>query len=88
MGEADRKMNEAVGINFFNNRWGREIVSYYFKKKEFWKCIGCVMLTGNYGKKVHKLWSELPKASCMMEPTKLQRYFCGNTHLYKVCCDH
>ena len=61
---------------------GKQIVCP-FRMKEFWKCIGCVLLAVTYGKKVHKLQSELPKYSGKIAPTKLQRDVCGNTDLYK-----
>ena len=82
------KMNEAVGME---NRVtvggvGKRIVCP-FRRQEFWKCIGCVLSAVTYGKKGHKFWSELRKYSGNMAPTKLRRYFCGNTDLYKVCCD-
>ena len=54
-----------------------------FKMQEFWQCIGCVLLAVTYEKKGHNIWSEIPKSSCRMAPTKIQRDVCGNNDLYK-----
>ena len=58
-----------------------------FRKKELCKCIGYVLSKFSYGKKGHKLWSEIPKDFGNKPPTEIQIYVCGNTNLYKVCCD-
>ena len=83
------KMNEVVVIRnrFTMNGLGKRLVRP-FRKQEFWKCIGCILLALNYRNKVHNLWSEIPKAFCRMVPPKQQRDVCGNTDLYKVCCAH
>ena len=82
-------MNEAVGMkNRFTVDGGGKQLVRPLKMQEFCKFIGCVLLAVTYGKKGHEIWSEIPKASCRIVPTKLQRDFCGNTHLYKVCCDN
>ena len=67
-------MNEAVGINnrVKMNGGGKGLV-LPFKRQEFWKCIGCVLSAVTYGKKGHKLWSEIPKYFGKMENPKLQR---------------
>ena len=83
------KMNEAVVIKnrYMMNGGGKRLVRT-FKRQELWECIGCIILVVTYGKKGHKLWSEIPKASCRMAPLKLRRYVRGTTNLYKVCCAH
>ena len=63
MGEADRKMNEAVGMkNRFTIDGGGKRLVCPFKRQYFWKCIGCVLSAVNYDKKGQKLWSEIQKA--------------------------
>ena len=75
------KMNEAMGMkNRFTMDGGGKWFVCPFERNEFWKCIGCVILAVTYGKKLH---SEIPKPFCRMAPTKLQKYFRGNTNLYK-----
>ena len=83
------KMNEVVVIRnrFTINGGGKRLVRP-FKRQEFWKCIDCIISTVTYGKKGHKLWSEIPTASFRMAPPKIQRYVRVNTDLYKVCCAH
>ena len=44
--------------------------------------MGCVLLSVTYGKKGNKIWSEIPKFSCGMAPTKLRIDVCGNTCIY------
>ena len=75
MGEADeKKMNEAVGIKnrVTINGGGKRLVRN-FKRQEFWKYIGCVLFSVTYGKKGHKLWSEISKRFGKMKNPKLQR---------------
>ena len=80
-------MNEAVGIkNRYNMNGGGKRLVRTFNRKEFWKCIGCILLAVTYGKKGHKLWSEIPKYSGKMASTKLRRDVLVNTDLYRVCC--
>ena len=57
------KTNEAVVIRnrLMMNGWRKQLVRP-LKRKEFWKCIGCILSEVTYGKKVHKLWSEVPKS--------------------------
>ena len=82
------KINEAVGMkNCVTMGGGRKCIARTFRRQEFWKCIVCVLLSVTYGKKRHKVWSELPKYFGEKAPTKLQRYVGGNTNLYKLCCD-
>ena len=53
-------MNEAVCMKnrvTLNGGGKRQVKK--FKRQEFWKCIGCILLTVTYGKKVRKLWSEV-----------------------------
>ena len=57
-----------------------------FKRKEFWKCIGCILSEFTYGKKGNKLWSEVPKYFGKCENPKVRKDVCGNNDLYKVCC--
>ena len=80
------KMNEAVCMKnrVTTNGGGKRLVRP-LKRKEFWKCIGCILSEVTYGKKGHKLWSEIPKSFGKMENPKLRRYFRENTNLYKVC---
>ena len=63
---------------------GEKQVVLPFRWQELWKCIVRVLSVVTYWKKGHKLWSEPPKYYDNMASTKLQRYFCGNTDLYKV----
>ena len=66
------KINEAVVMkNRVTVGEGGERIVRPFRRQEFWKCIGCVILKVTYGKKVHKLWSETPKYFVRMTPTKL-----------------
>ena len=82
------KMNEAVGMKIglmmsSGNKW----LVRPFRRQDFWKFIGCVLLVVTYGKKGEKLWSEIPNTSVNKAPTKLQRDVCDTTNLNKVCCD-
>ena len=72
-------MNEAVVIrNFFTiDREEKQLV-HTLKRREFWECIGCVILSVTYGKKENKLWSEIPIDFGNMAPTKLRGDVCGN----------
>ena len=45
--------------------------------------IGYLLSAVDYGKKLLKLWSELPKYYGKISPTKIRRDFRGNTDLYK-----
>ena len=82
------KNNEAVGMN---NRLtmsgGENWLVCTFRRQEFWKCIGCILLTVNYGNKGHNIWSEIIKNFGKNPPVKLQRYVCGNTDSNRLCCD-
>ena len=82
-------MNESVGTknHFMMEGGGKRIVSP-FRRKEFCKFIGCVLSEVAYGKKGHKLWSEIPKSFGRTAPTKLRRDVHEYTNLNKVCCDH
>ena len=81
-------MNKAVVIrNRFTMNGGGKWLVRTFKRQEFWKCIGCILLEVTYGKKGHKLWSEIPKSFGRITPTKLRGDFGGNTNLYQLCCD-
>ena len=83
------KMNEAVGMkNRVTINGGGKRLVIPFRSHEFCKCIGCTLSAFTYGKKLHKLWSEIQKSSSKMENTKLRRGVCGNTDLYKVYCAH
>ena len=89
VGELYGKMNEAVGIkNFVAMDGGGKWLVLTFKRQELWKCIGCILSKVTYEKKGQKLWSEIPKSFSYKAPPKLRIYVCGNTDLYKVCCDH
>ena len=82
-------MDEVFGMNnrFTMDGVGKRIVCP-FKRQESRNCIGCIISAVTYGKKGHKLWSELPKDSCIMAPTKLRRDVCGSTNLHKVFWYH
>ena len=56
-----------------------------FTRQEFWKCIGCILSAVNYGKKGHKLWSEVSKGVGKYYNMKLRRDVRGTTYLHKVC---
>ena len=58
-----KKIHEAVCMKkrVATNEGGKRLV-HPFKRQEFCKCIGCNILEVNYGKKVHKIWSEVPKS--------------------------
>ena len=63
LGQADGKMNEVVGMkNSLDNSGGKKHSVCPFIRQELWKCIGCILLAVNYGKKGHKLWSETKKS--------------------------
>ena len=82
------KIDEGVGMNnHFTMDGGGKLLVRTFKRKDFFKCIFFVVLAVNYGKKVHKTFSEILKIYFRMAPTKLQRDVRGNNDLYKVCCD-
>ena len=84
-----KKTNEAVGMkNRVTMNGGWKLLVRPFKGQELWKCIGCILSEVTYGKKGHKLWSEVPKYFGKYENPKLQRDVRGNTDLYKVCCAH
>ena len=85
LGEADGKMNEAVGMKNHStmNGGGKRLVCT-FNSQDFCKCIGYILLVVTYGKKGHKIWSEIIKYSGKVAPTKLQRDVLGNINLYKV----
>ena len=66
------KINEAIGVtNRFTMDGRGKRIFCPFIRQEFWKCIGCIISAVTYGKKGHRLWSEIPKASCRTAPTKL-----------------
>ena len=46
-------------------------VAFPFRRQEFYKCIGCDILTVTYEKNVHKLWSEIPNYFSGKGPNKL-----------------
>ena len=82
-------MSEAVCMkNLFTSNGGGKRLVRPFKRKEFWKFIGCIISAVTYGKKGHKLRSEVTKCFGKHENPKLRRDVCGTTNLYKVCCDH
>ena len=83
------KMNKAVGMkNRVTMIGGGKWLVILFKSQEFWKFIGCILSPVTYGKKGHKIWSEVPKCFGKYENTKLRRDVNETTDLYKVCCDH
>ena len=81
-------MNETVGMKncLMMSEENKRLV-LPFRRQEFWKCIGYVLSSVTCGKKGHNIWSEIPKYFGNKTPTKPQKYVCGNTDLYKVCCD-
>ena len=83
------KFYNTVGMkNHFTMDGGGKRLVVTFKRQEFWKFIGFIILEVSYGKKGHKFWIEIPKASCRMAPTKLRRDVCGKNNLHKVCWYH
>ena len=82
-------MNEAVCMkNFFTSNGGGKRPVKLLKKQDLWKYIGCILLEVTYGKKGHKLWSEVSKGFGKYENLTLRRDVRGTTDLYKVCCAH
>ena len=79
-------MNEVVcmknRVKF--NRGGKRKVKK-FTRQEFWKCIGCILSAVTYGKKGHKLWSEVSKGFGKYANMTLRRDVSGTTNLNKVC---
>ena len=74
------KMNEAVGMKncvAINGGWKRLVCT--FKSQELCKCIGCIILAVTYGKKGHKLWSEIPKSFGKMEILNYEDVFVETT---------
>ena len=84
MGEAERKKkNEAVGTkNRLMMDEGRKRIVCPFRRKKFWKYIGCVLSALTYEKKGHKPCIEIPKDFCRTAPTKLQRNVFAKTPIY------
>ena len=81
------KINGMVGMkNRLMMYGGKKRFVCPFTSQEFWKCISFILSAVTYGKKVYKLWSEIPR-NCKKSPTKLQRDVFGTTDLNKVCCD-
>ena len=66
------KMNEAVCINnrVTTNGVGKHLVRP-FKRQELCKCMCCIISSVTYGKKGHKIWSEVPKCFGRYENPKL-----------------
>ena len=84
------KMNEMVGMNNYLLISGlkkRLHLVRHFTRKEFCKCIGCILSVITYGKRRHKIWSEIQRTVVKNLPTKLHRDVRGNTDIHKVCCD-
>ena len=81
-------MNEAVGMkNCVMIAEGGKQTFRPSVSQEIWKDIACVLLEVTYEKEGQKLLSKIPKHFGNKAPTKLQRDVCGNTNLYKACCD-
>ena len=57
--------------NNFTMDWGGKQLVRPFKRQEFWKYIGYILLTVTYKKKRHELWSEITEYFCGTEPTIL-----------------
>ena len=56
------KINEAVGTNnLLTMGGGGKLIVCPFRRQEFCKCGGCIILAVKYGRKGHKLWSEITK---------------------------
>ena len=82
------KMNEAVGDkNRLDKSVGKKQLVHPFRRKELWKCIGCIILTFTYGNKGQNMWRETPIYFGKKAQTKLHRDFFRNTYLHQVCCD-
>ena len=80
-------MNEAVTMKncvTLNGEGKRQVKK--FTRKEFWKCIECILSAVTYGKKGRKLWSEVSKGFGKHEILTLRRNVCGTTNLHKLCC--
>ena len=81
------KMNEAVSMkNHVTLNGGGKRQVKKFIRKEFWKCIGCILSAVTYGKKGRNLWCEVSKGVGKYDNQTLRRDVCGTTDLHKVCC--
>ena len=70
--EAYGKINEAVGMkNRLMMGGGGKWIVLPFRRQDFWKCIGCILLAVTYGDKGRKLWSEIPTYFGNKAPNKL-----------------
>ena len=50
------KINEAVGEkNRLDKSWGKKLLVQNVTKNEFWKCIGCIILTVTYESKGQRI---------------------------------
>ena len=56
------KMNEGDGMkNRVTMDGGGKQIVRTFRRQDLWKCIGCILSAVTYGRKGHKIWSELQK---------------------------
>ena len=79
------KTNEVVGTkNRLTMGGGGKRIVCSLISQEFWKYIGCVLSEVTYGKKEHKVWSEIPKYSGNNASTKIRRDVCGNIYFYHL----
>ena len=81
------KMNEAVGEkNHVDKYGGKKHLVFPFRRQEFWKFIGLILLEVTY-ERGHNLWGGGQFFAGNKAQTKLHRYVRGKTHLHRVHCD-
>ena len=81
-------INEVVGMkNCLDISGVRKRVVRPFRRQELWKYIGCIISALTYGKKGHKIWSEIPKSLGKNPRTKLRRNVFEKTYFNSLCCD-
>ena len=85
-----------MGIIAVKNKWRHlwdkstsegsreETVSTKNSNKEFWKCIGYILLEVTYGVKGYKIWESINIKYLGDESGQIYIYFCRKTDLLKV----
>ena len=69
------KMNKAVGENNnLDNYGGRKRLVCHFIKTNFWKCIGCILLSVKYGIEIHQLRGKSKTSIGKKGKTTIKRY--------------
>ena len=82
------KTNLAVGKkNRLDKSRGKKRLFHPFRRKELWKCIGCILSEFTYGKKGHKIWGETHIFVANKAQTKLLRDVSGKKYIKKVRFD-